>query len=254
MAERGPEGRRRSAATSAAGPAASSGRRSREPAGSSPLTSPAGGRVGEAGRTRRTGAGSRRCRSGSNSMAWFGRGRRNRKRSCSGRDHLDDLVGRHAAALGGGHLAAADVQELVRDVERRLALEDLAGDRVGPVARAAGGRQVLAARLDGHPEELHWAAHSRFQPAWPGRRTGPPSRTCRSRSPTHELRPALVEDLARRPTRSRSWYRSCRSSRRRPGGDASRPDAGRWRRADRSRTASARPSAIRMYGSTAPVG
>ena len=83
-----------------------------------------------AGRTRRTGAGSRpsppgRTRSpGSAGAAGTGSGpaRRARRRR---------LVGRGADALRRRHLPAADVQELVGHVERRLAFEDLAGDRVG---------------------------------------------------------------------------------------------------------------------------
>ena len=69
------------------------------------------------------------------------------------RDDLDDLVGGGAAALGGRHLLAADVQELIGHVERWFTLEDLARDRVAPVARAAGRGQVLAVRFDGHAEE-----------------------------------------------------------------------------------------------------
>ena len=70
-----------------------------------------------------------------------------------GRHDLGDLVGGSAAALGGRHLLAADVEELVREVERRLALEHLARDRVRTVARATGRGQVLAVRLDRDPEE-----------------------------------------------------------------------------------------------------
>ena len=80
-----------------------------------------------------------------------------------GRDDLGDRVGRRADALGGRHLLAADVEELVRHVERRLTLEHLAGDRVAPVARATGRRQVLAARARwSRRSSDHWAAHSRF--------------------------------------------------------------------------------------------
>ena len=91
--------------------------------------------------------------SGSNSIAWFGRGRRKRRRSGSGGQDLGHRVGGGAAALRGRHLAAADVEELVGEVERRLAVEDLAGDRVRAVARAAGRGEVLAAGLDRHAEE-----------------------------------------------------------------------------------------------------
>src|SRR3990170_6186836 len=58
-----------------------------------------------------------------------------------------------AVALRGAHLSPTDVEELVRQIERRLAIKALAGDGIGSVARAAGGGEVLAARLDGHPEE-----------------------------------------------------------------------------------------------------
>jgi hypothetical protein len=70
-----------------------------------------------------------------------------------GWDDLGDRVGRRTATLRGRHLAAADVHELVGDVERRLTLEHLARDRVRPIARPAGGRQVLAAWLDRDAEE-----------------------------------------------------------------------------------------------------
>ena len=100
------------------------------------------------------------------------------------REDLDDLVGGGAAALGGRHLPAADVQELVRHVDRRLALEHLAGDRVGAVPRAARGREVLAARLDRHPEQAPLGRPLEV----PGelarcRRTATPSRASRSHGP-----------------------------------------------------------------------
>ena len=50
------------------------------------------------------------------------------------RQQRGDLVRRRAFPLRRAHLAPADVQELVGNVERRLALEDPAADRVGPVA------------------------------------------------------------------------------------------------------------------------
>ena len=112
-----------------------------------------------------------------------------------GRDDLDDLVGGRAAPLGRRHLLAADVDELVRDVERRLALEHLAGDRVAPVARPAGRREVLAARLDRHaeqrplggpfevPRQLRRAAERRH-PAGPAA----------ARRPGDEVRPAFDRD------------------------------------------------------------
>src|ERR1035437_3930980 len=62
-------------------------------------------------------------------------------------------MGRCALALGGGHLLAADVEELVGDVARRLHLEDLAADGVGAVARPTGRSQVFAAALDRHTEQ-----------------------------------------------------------------------------------------------------
>ena len=54
-----------------------------------------------------------------------------------GRHDLGDRVGGRAATLRGRHLLAADVEELVRDVQRRFALEHLAGDRlaIGRVSR-----------------------------------------------------------------------------------------------------------------------
>ena len=100
------------------------------------------------------------------------------------REHVDDLVGGRAAALRRGHLAAADVQELVGDVDRRLAIEDLTGDGVGAIPRPAGRREVLAAGLDRDPEQAPLGRPLEV----PGelgaaRRTGPPSRRCRSRGP-----------------------------------------------------------------------
>ena len=130
-----------------------------------------------------------------------------------GRDDLGDRVGGRAAALRGRHLLAADVEELVRDVERRLALEHLARDRVAPVARAAGRREVLAARLDGHAEErpLGRPLEVPGQLGRPAERADPARRAAAAR-PGHEVRPAFEEDLARRPSRSRSWCRPCRRS------------------------------------------
>ena len=63
------------------------------------------------------------------------------------RQNLGDGVGRHALATGRRHLLAADVEELVGHVPRRLHLEDLAADRVGAIARTTGRSEVLAAAL-----------------------------------------------------------------------------------------------------------
>ena len=69
------------------------------------------------------------------------------------RQDLSHRMGRCALALGGGHLLAADVEELVGDVARRLHLEDLAADGVGAVARPTGRSQIFAAALDRHSEK-----------------------------------------------------------------------------------------------------
>ncbi len=66
---------------------------------------------------------------------------------------VGDAMRRGARPLGGGHLAPADVEELVQDVEWRLAMEDLARDGVAPVARPARGAQVLAAALHRDAEQ-----------------------------------------------------------------------------------------------------
>ena len=104
------------------------------------------------GRTRRTGAGS--CRpTGSKLIAWLGRWRRNRKRSSVGGSSAAISCAAAPSPSRRAHLAAADVEELVRDVERRLALEDAAADRIGAVARPAGRGEVLAAALDRGADE-----------------------------------------------------------------------------------------------------
>src|SRR5581483_2985636 len=54
----------------------------------------------------------------------------------------------------GRHLPAADVDELVREPERRLLPPHLAVDLVRAVARATGGEQVLAALLVRHAEVI----------------------------------------------------------------------------------------------------
>ena len=71
--------------------------------------------------------------SGSNSMAWFGRGPDHQQAELLGRHHLGDLVRGGAPSLAAAHLPPADVQELVREVERRLAVKDLARDGVRSV-------------------------------------------------------------------------------------------------------------------------
>ena len=101
-----------------------------------------------------------------------------------GRDDLGDRVRRGAATLRGRHLLAADVEELVREVERRLALEHLAGDRVGAVPRARR-------RSRGPCRTARWSRRTattgpptpRSRRACRSRRTARPSPTTRSRSP-----------------------------------------------------------------------
>ncbi len=70
-----------------------------------------------------------------------------------GRQQVGDLVRRGAGPLRRAHLLAADVQELVGHVERRLAVEHLAADGIAAVARPAGRGEVLAAALDGDVEQ-----------------------------------------------------------------------------------------------------
>ena len=91
--------------------------------------------------------------SGSKAIAWLGRGRRKRSRSCSGGTTSAISVAAAPRPLRRAHLAAADVEELVDEVQRRLAVEDLARDRVGAVAGAAARGEVLAVRLDGDAEQ-----------------------------------------------------------------------------------------------------
>ena len=128
--------------------------------------------------------------SGSNSMAWFGRGRRKSRRSCSGGRTSTIWWAAAPRPLRRRHLAPADVQELVGHVAGRLAVEDLAGDRVRPVARAARGCQVLAARLDRHAEErplggplqVPWQLGGALERRDPSRRARSPPPTSRSRA------------------------------------------------------------------------
>ena len=164
-------------ATSASGRAASSGRRARGPAGSSPLTS----RPAVASAIRSNSSNSRGMASvpsGSNSIAWLRPRPQEEEAELLRRHDLGDRVGRGARGPSTSTSSAADVQELVRHVERRLALEDLAGDRVGPVARPAGRGEVLAAGLDRDPEEAPLGGPLEV-PAQlgPARRTARPSRS-----------------------------------------------------------------------------
>ena len=95
------------------------------------------------------------------------------------RQQLRDGVCGRTRALGRAHLLAADVQELVGHVERRLALKHLARDRIAPVARATGRGEVLAAALHRDAErgptsrpsrrsdELHPTRLGSTRPVWP---------------------------------------------------------------------------------------
>ena len=116
------------------------------------------------------------------------------------RDDLGDRVGSSPLSLGGRHLLAADVEELVRNVERWLALEHLAGDGVAPVARSAGGREVLAPRFDGHAEErpLRRPFEVPGQLRVPAERADPAGRATAAR-PGHEVGAAFEEDLVAVP-------------------------------------------------------
>ena len=112
-----------------------------------------------------------------------------------GRDDLDDRVRRGAASLGRRHLLAADVEELVGDVERRLAFEHFAGDRVRSIARTAGRREVLASRFDRDAEERPLSRPLEV----PGelRRAAEradPTRRAAAAGPLDEVRPALEVD------------------------------------------------------------
>ena len=121
-------------------------------------------------------------------------------------------------------------------VERWLALEHLAGDRVAPVARAAGGREVLAARLDGHPEQrpLGRPFEVPGQLGVAAERADPAGRAAAVR-PGDEVRPALEVDLLAVPVGDdgRPDLAAVRADRGRP--DATSRDAGRWPPAGRSR-------------------
>ena len=141
-----------SAATSASGSSNEYRNVASCPGGSSPLTSrPAVAAANLSNSSKRRGIAS--VPSGSNSIAWFGRGRRNRKRSCSG--GMTSTISWAAAPrpLEVDIFLPPMLRNSYGDVERRLALEHLAGDRIAAVARAAGGREVLAAGLDGHAEQ-----------------------------------------------------------------------------------------------------
>ena len=133
---------------------------------------------------------------GSKSIALLGRWRRNRKRGRVGGRISAISCAAAPFAARRAHLATADVQELVGDVERRLALEDPPADRVGAVARAAGRGEVLAAALDRGadqapargpvdvPDQLGAAAERRDAAA-----------EAAALRPLDEIRAALVGDL-----------------------------------------------------------
>ncbi len=105
-------------------------------------------------------------------------------------------MGGRARPLGRAHLLAADVQELVGHVERRLPVEDAPRNRVGAVAGSAGRGQVLAAALDGGadqapargpvniPDQLGATAERRHLAA-----------VAAADRPFHQARPALVGDF-----------------------------------------------------------
>ena len=110
------------------------------------------------------------------------------------RDDLGDRVRGRAAALRGRHLLAADVEELVRDVERRLALEHLAGDRVatGRASRRPSRGPCRTARSSRRTAT-----------------TGPPTRGSRAASrapPNGETQPRVA--AAPSPTSTRSGRHS----------------------------------------------
>jgi len=118
------------------------------------------------------------------------------------RNHLDDLVGRRSAAFGCRHLASVDVQELVRYVARRFSLEDFPGNGIGPIARPAGGREVLAARLDRDGEQAPLCGPLQVQG-----QLGPPAEwrdlpgVAAAPRPRDEVGPAFVRDLQPVPAR-----------------------------------------------------
>ncbi len=107
------------------------------------------------------------------------------------RHDLREPVGGGAPSLRGGHLPAADVEELVREVERRLAVEHLAADGVGAVPGAARGGQVLAVRLDRHPEQapLRGPLEVPRQLGRPAEGRDAPG-PATARGPGHQVRPA----------------------------------------------------------------
>ena len=134
------------------GRAASSGRSSRSPTGSSPLTSrPAVAAASRSNSSNRRGTAS--VPSGSNSIALSGRGPDEQEPRLLRRHDAADRVRGGPRPLRGRHLLAGDIQELVGEVERRLQLEHLAGDGVGAVPRPAGRREVLAVGLDRDAEQ-----------------------------------------------------------------------------------------------------
>ena len=139
----------------------------------------AGGRRRRTGRTRRTGAGSRPCRPGSNSIAWFGRGRRNRKRSCSGGTtsaivcaaaprpfevdiFLPPMLRNSYGTLSGGSRSNTS-----------RAIASLRSREPPAVARSLPQASMVTPKSD------HWAAQSRFQ----GSLAAPPNGEIRPDAP-----------------------------------------------------------------------
>ena len=124
------------------------------------------------------------------------------------RQDLGDRVRRGAQSLGRRHLPAADVEELVGHVARRLALEDLARDGIAPVAGAAARGEVLAARLDGHAEQRPLRRPLEV----PGQLRGALQRRDPAAS-SHSPGPTSRGRACRRPPPSRHpspWRTSCR--------------------------------------------
>ena len=195
------------------GRAASSGTSPRSRAAISPLTSrPAVAAANRSNSSNRRGTAS--VPSGSNSMAWFGRGRRNRKRSCSG-------------GMTSAIVCAAAPRPLEVDIflppMLRNSYGTLSGGSRSNTSRAIASRRSreppAVERSLPHgsmvtPKSDHWAAHSRFQGSFaaPAERADPAA-TCRSRvAHVDEVARGTRRRPARRPSRSRSSCRPCRSS------------------------------------------